>query len=170
VPQDFSGFFAASDRLSIDVFTRRAQVMVPFMRRLFLVGFAACLALTGCAPSVHMNADGTQMEVTFSVTVPSGLSSKVYFTTSLTSECGFIEMPVVRLAEAPAHGEVEIVQAEEFPGYAASNPRVKCNTLRVKGMRINYKSRAGYAGKDAFTYETFVSGHAAKTQVIVNVL
>jgi hypothetical protein len=130
----------------------------------------ASLALTGCAPRIQVSADGTQLDIVSKATMPSGVSSKVLFVTNLNPDCALIDIPVVRLVQPPAHGNLEIVQAEDFPTYQGNNPRTICNTMRVKGVRVAYKSSAGYVGGDEFAYEVFVAGHVVRRHVGVNVL
>ncbi|MGH8337757.1 MAG: hypothetical protein ACRETL_13265, partial [Gammaproteobacteria bacterium] len=64
--------------------------------------------------------DGTQLDIAANATMPSGVSSRVHFVTNLNSDCVPTEVPVVRLVEHPAHGEIDIVPAEDFPTYTVA--------------------------------------------------
>ena len=70
---------------------------------------------------------------------------------ALNSDCSPVEGSVeVKTTAEPAHGAIEVVSGHRFPNYAKTNVRFKCNEKKPRGLLINYKSKEGYVGPDAF--------------------
>jgi len=120
---------------------------------------------------VQVSPDGTQFQLNGTITLPSGVPQKLAFVSKPNPDCSQGEIPVVRAVTEPAHGKLQIVQAEDFPTFRpASNPLAKCNTVRIKGIRITYTPDAGYVGKDEYEFEAFGNGRVVRSHAVVNVL
>ena len=84
-------------------------------------------------------------------TTVSGHVLKIFFTAALNLDCTSAGVTVVRVTAGPDHGAVSTRMANDFAYFPAANERSRCNTRRVRGTQIEYRSKAGYLGPDAFT-------------------
>jgi hypothetical protein len=76
----------------------------------------------------------------------------------------------VKTTAEPAHGAIEVVSGHRFPNYAKTNVRFKCNDKKTRGLLINYKSKEGYVGPDAFDILVlYPTGYAREVHYNVNV-
>jgi TonB family protein len=82
---------------------------------------------------------------------PSGKTRTVWFVHVVNPDCSPKGSIDIKMTKKPEHGTVEIVPAEGFPSFGMNNIHFKCNTRKVTGFNINYKSSGGYTGIDDFT-------------------
>jgi hypothetical protein len=54
---------------------------------------------------------------------------------------------VARVVEKPAHGDVSFENGDIFPNYGTS-PLSACNSKRVPGLMISYRSEKDFIGQD----------------------
>jgi hypothetical protein len=70
----------------------------------------------------------------------------------------------------PAHGEIRIVHEEGFAYFPPNNPRSRCDTQRVPGIRVIYQDAPDYRGPDACAVEIFhVNGVLFRNAINVDV-
>jgi hypothetical protein len=137
-----------------------------------LAALSALLVLAGCQSQrrIEVSADGTQFDLKNTISVPSGLPQSQGFFTRLNLDCSQAEIPVVRVALAPAHGKLQTAQVDDFPKFTPPSPLVKCNAERRRGVKVTFTPDAGYAGADEFVFEIFANGRVARAHTTVNVL
>jgi hypothetical protein len=132
--------------------------MVTTFTRLLLL--ASAIALSGCAtnpqalpPQTFANA----REFTWRVRpiVASGATYKVGFFTNLRPDCTLESLPTIRTLTEPANGKLQVTQTEDVPLTGTAGPLAKCSSVRVKGLRVTYKSQPGYIGTDDFAFDLF---------------
>jgi Lipocalin-like domain len=80
--------------------------------------------------------------------VPTGEERMVIFYTSLFVDCSSRGPTVGRITTKPRHGSIRLDQGDSFPFYAATSPLTNCNSKKVPGLMLNYKSEDGYVGED----------------------
>jgi hypothetical protein len=86
--------------------------------------------------------------------VPSGTNRILWFAATLNPDCSSAGDTEIRVTKQPGHGMVEIRAGEGFVYYARDAIRFKCNTKKVRGLNVNYKSSTGYRGADDFEIHT----------------
>ncbi len=70
------------------------------------------------------------------------------FMTTLFPDCSSRGPTVARVIDKPVRGEVTFAQIDSFPFYGANSTLAVCNTKKVPGLSINYRSEADYVGED----------------------
>jgi hypothetical protein len=137
-----------------------------------VAGAVAMFALFGCsrATSIHPGADASQFEINSTMSMPSRTTQTVVFLNNLRSDCSVVDIPYGRVSDAPEHGQLSIVEMEDFPRYGFKSPLAACNSERKKGLRVTYTPNAVFVGKDRFSFDIFVNGRALHNHVIENVL
>lgn len=142
------------------------------MKYFHVASAVVMFALCGCsrATSIHPGADASQFEINSTMSMPSRTTQTVLFLTNLRSDCSIIDMPYGRVSDAPEHGQLSIVEMEDFPRYGLRSPLVACNSARKKGLRITYTPNVDFVGKDKFSFDIFVNGRALHDHIIENVL
>jgi len=84
--------------------------------------------------------------------VPSGASRTLRSVAWLDEDCSNIsDKWDVSISKQPQNGTAEFGPTVFFPDYSKDNPRFKCNTNKVRGQALNYKSSPGFKGVDSFT-------------------
>ncbi|HYT45638.1 MAG TPA: hypothetical protein VEP90_25155 [Methylomirabilota bacterium] len=84
--------------------------------------------------------------------VPSGKPSTLRNMAWLDIDCSNVsDKWDVSISKQPQNGTIELAPSVFFPDYVKDNPRFKCNTNKVRGQALNYKSSPGYKGVDSFT-------------------
>ena len=103
--------------------------------------------------------------------VASGKKVTLDFGYALNPDCSPVDGSVeVKTTAEPAQGAIEVVFGHRFPNYAKTNVRFKCNDKKTRGLLINYKSKEGYVGPDAFDILVlYPSGYAREVHYNVNV-
>jgi hypothetical protein len=84
----------------------------------------------------------------FSRVVPSGENRRIGFYYHLTPDCAQVGPFTVRITKAPEHGKVEVVTVNDYPHFGKENVRAKCNSHKIKGQELKYKSEPKYIGDD----------------------
>ena len=129
------------------------------MKRFFGL-FVAAMTLAGCnasPPTAPVFVDGQRL-VNRQVVAVSGQPVRVAFATSLNPDCSVQGEVTPRLTTAPEHGTLTFVKTTDFAHYLEPNPRTACNTKRVEGVRVEYRSAPGYLGDDQVVYDMFFPG------------
>ena len=103
--------------------------------------------------------------------VAAGKKVTLDFAYALNPDCSPVEGSVeVKTTAEPAQGAIEVVSGHRFPNYAKTNVRFKCNDKKTRGLLINYKSKEGYVGPDAFDILVlYPTGYAREVHYNVNV-
>jgi hypothetical protein len=94
----------------------------------------------------------------FSRVVPSGENRRIGFYYHLTPDCAQAGPFTVRITKEPEHGKVEVVTVNDYPNFGKENIRSKCNSHKIKGQELKYKSEPKYIGDD--TVEILVLWHS----------
>ena len=114
--------------------------------------------------------DGVQ-KLEFTQFVAAGKKVTLDFAYALNPDCSSVEGSVeVKTTAEPAQGAIEVVSGHRFPNYPKANMRFKCNEKKTRGLLINYKSKEGYVGPDAFDILVlYPTGYAREVHYNVNV-
>ncbi|MEO8926591.1 MAG: CocE/NonD family hydrolase [Caulobacteraceae bacterium] len=80
-----------------------------------------------------------------------GAAIVILTVTGLKADCTPDVPPVVRIAQPPAHGALEIVQRQVFPAFAAPSPLAACNRAKTAALVSRYTPATGFAGVDFMT-------------------
>jgi hypothetical protein len=83
-----------------------------------------------------------------SKTVPSGRTQQIDFFASLHPDCTPTGTPTVRLIDGPSKGLVTTETGKDFLAFAKPNPRARCNSRRVSGTKLLYRSADNFIGSD----------------------
>jgi hypothetical protein len=116
--------------------------------------FIAALLLAGASQDVRAQ---QLPPANFSATVPTSKKRLVGFFASLNPDCSAIGEIDARVIRQPENGTVEIETGTGFTNYADNNQRHACNLKPSPGVRVNYTSKDGFIGRDAFEVE-FLAG------------
>ena len=81
-------------------------------------------------------------------TVPSGKDQRIDFLASVNPDCSSPGIPTVRLIDGPSNGVVTTDKAMDFKPFPHTNVRARCNTRRVKGLKLLYQSTTEFFGID----------------------
>ena len=85
-------------------------------------------------------------------------------------DCSAPELPTVKIAKPPSHGQVSVEPEEVYPNFPKDNVRSACNSQKVKAMVAYYTSEAGFTGIDNFSLETiFPAGGFTHQDYTMNV-
>jgi hypothetical protein len=100
----------------------------------------------------------------------SGRPQRMYVFYSINPDCGVRGEVGIRIAAAPAHGEVRLEQSTDFPSYGRDNVRFECNKHEVPVEALFYKSSDGYSGPDSFAVEAlYPDGNTYTTRFRIEV-
>ena len=80
--------------------------------------------------------------------VPAGHTQQIDFFASLHPDCSPTGTPTVRLIDGPSKGLVTTETGRDFLAFARPNPRARCNSHRVAGTKLLYKSADNFIGTD----------------------
>ena len=83
-----------------------------------------------------------------SKTVPSGRTQQIDFFASLHPDCSPTGTPTVRLIDGPFKGLITTENGRDFMAFAKPNPRARCNSHRVAGVKLLYRSADNFIGSD----------------------
>lgn len=127
---------------------------------------SACQAYTPASPYATTGVPhpiivtGAQAPNTVGVatrTVVSGEPVHIGFVTELNPDCTPAGSTTIRVKARPAHGELVIQDAYDYPNFPPGNQRYNCNLKKTLGREIIYRSVAGYTGEDTATIEAITS-------------
>jgi hypothetical protein len=103
--------------------------------------------------------------------VASGRPLLLYQAYATNPDCTSAGTVVVRVAQPPEHGRVDIRQTGVFPRFPESNLRNVCNRRRVPGVEATYVSRRGYIGSDFTVLEVlFPAGRGVSVRLPIRVM
>jgi hypothetical protein len=128
-----------------------------FIRQLALLSLAGALPMLA-APAF---ADTSK-------TVPSGRTQQIDFFASLHPDCTSTGTPTVRLIDGPSKGLVTTENGRDFTAFAKPNPRARCNTRRVEGVKLLYRSADNFIGTDRVRI-LILSGSGAGREAIYDI-
>jgi hypothetical protein len=117
-------------------------------------GFVAVLVLIAASHDVLAQA---LPAANLSPTVPTGKKRMVGFFTGLNPDCSSTGEIEARVIKQPENGTVDVEPGTGFTNFPETNQRYACNLKPSPGVRINYTSKDGFVGKDAFEVE-FLGG------------
>lgn len=80
--------------------------------------------------------------------VPSGTTQQIDFFASLHPDCSATGTPVVRLIDGPSKGLITTEGGRDFLPFAKGNVRSRCNSRRVSGIKMFYRSADNFIGSD----------------------
>jgi hypothetical protein len=102
--------------------------------------------------------DGVQ-KLELTRVVQAGKKARLYFSYAVLPDCSNATgETTVKVTTEPEHGTIEVVAGEGFPSFPPENIRAKCNTKRIQGKIVSYKSANGYTGADKFEMSVFLPG------------
>jgi hypothetical protein len=78
----------------------------------------------------------------------SGQKQLISYFLSLNPDCTPSGTPVVTIVTPPAHGQLIVETAPQFPNYPKENTRSACDTQRVPAQVLSYTSTPGYTGQE----------------------
>jgi hypothetical protein len=110
--------------------------------RLAIIAVGLALWCTGAQAQRYMSA-GAQHE-----TRP-GITTKIFFVTSVYPDCSSQGVPAVRITQQPRLGKVSIVRSRYFTEFPRSSRYYVCNSRRVPGIAVNYRVPRGLKGPDS---------------------
>ena len=100
----------------------------------------------------------------------SGRLQRIHFFYSINPDCAVRGDVVVRVVSAPAHGEIHLEKANDFPSYGRDNARFDCNKQEVPVEALFYQSAAGYSGADSLVIEAlYPDGNRYTTRFKIDV-
>jgi|EndMetStandDraft_6_1072998.scaffolds.fasta_scaffold344677_2 hypothetical protein len=103
--------------------------------------------------------------------VASGRPLMLYEAYSTNPDCSSAGQVVLRVAQSPEHGRVNIRQTGVFPRFPEVNPRSACNRRRVPGVQAIYVSQRGYLGTDYVVLEAlFPAGRGVRIRLPIRVM
>jgi hypothetical protein len=85
--------------------------------------------------------------------VQSGQKSAILRTASLNGDCSPRGDMILHVNQQPKHGLIELVSVDDFTNFPKNDPRVACNTRKVRSWVVYYTSEPGYAGGDVVVFE-----------------
>ncbi len=95
----------------------------------------------------------TRPPQTVTPVVVSGKQTQVGFVWALDPDCSTRGETELRILKKPEHGTMEITPGSSFPHFPEKTVLFHCNSQKVPGSLIMYKSGDGYTGKDYFDIE-----------------
>ena len=121
--------------------------------------FATCVALAGAAQA-QTDAPQTRA-VQRAVKGPADKDIQIGLFVNVTPDCQSGPLPIIRLAEPPAHGKVVVKNAT----VKATNYK-QCLALQTPGYVAFYHSAPNFVGEDYFTLEVKFPGGRTEVQKI----
>ena len=96
----------------------------------------------------------------------SGKAQVVQSYMSLNADCSSSGKSVVRIVEAPTHGNITIADDVAYPWFEKENQRYVCNTKQVPATNVTYQSDPGFIGTDTMKLDVFFPNATFRTDVI----
>lgn len=130
------------------------------------IGLAISLVavcLPGCA-NVNGEAPGRLDKL-----ASSGQEVRIFYAYAVNPDCSSVGQTVVKARSGPSHGQIRIVRASMFPSYPHSNIRHLCNSRRVDGTEVWYRSFPNYTGKDQAVLSTYFPNGAVNGSDTVDI-
>ncbi|SFT90934.1 hypothetical protein [Mesorhizobium sp. YR577] len=107
-----------------------------------IVFFSLIALVSGCETT------NTEREASDSINAKSGQEILLRAFYNVNPDCSLNGVPKVIVASAPAHGVVTTSTVSDFPHYANSDPRHKCNARKVPKQAAFYTPESGFVGVD----------------------
>jgi hypothetical protein len=102
--------------------------------------------------------------------VASGTNQRIGFFYAVNPDCSASGDVNIRVTKQPEHGAVETATATNFPNFPKENIRARCNSHKVRGMQVNYKSAEKYVGDDTLDLLVlFPGGFGREVHLNINV-
>ena len=101
----------------------------------------------------------------------SGHAVQLGFYYKINRDCTSAAKVTIRTTGAPANGVVTVVSGREFARTVPPTSEYSgCNTRRVPGVLVTYRSRANFAGQDRTTIDAiYDDGHENETTFQIDV-
>lgn len=129
-----------------------------------IIGIAALLGTMVC-PALA----GTQF-MNYEKTALSGKEIFIFKDMNINVDCSIAGKDDVQVSSGPSHGNTRLEDAKVFPTYKTADPRSKCNSREVEGIKGFYKSESGFKGRDQVTFMIHTyQGNAYHVVVDINV-
>ena len=85
-------------------------------------------------------------------------------------DCTTLGYPTLKVAKAPAHGQVSIEQGTAIAGFGIDDLRSPCNGRTVPATVIYYTSETGFVGDDSVAFDRIgVAGVYAYHEYVIKV-
>lgn len=125
----------------------------------------AMFALLGLALSPAAAANRT-----YEKTALSGQEIFLFGGSTLNLDCSKAGSDDLRATSGPSHGKIRIVHGKTYSQYSRRDRRSKCNSKKVEGIKVLYRSAPGYKGRDSVTLSLHTYfGKASVTVVNIKV-
>lgn len=107
---------------------------------------------------------------TYEKTTLSGKEIFIYGGSTLNPDCSKAGQDDVRAVAGPSHGRVSIVNAKTYAHYGKGDARAKCDSRKVDGIKVLYRSKPGFKGQDqvVLSVHTYFGG-AYRAVININV-
>ncbi|RWF40463.1 MAG: hypothetical protein EOS46_29500 [Mesorhizobium sp.] len=128
------------------------------MTVLALLGFSVCPA----AAYTH--------SFSYEKTALSGQEIFLYGGSTLNPDCSKAGKDDLRAISGPSHGKLMIMNGKTYAHYAKKDARAKCDSRKVDGIKVVYRSAPGFKGRDEVTLSLHTYyGYASRTVIRINV-
>lgn len=130
-------------------------------------GVMTVLALLGFSPSPAAAYTRTS---SYEKSALSGQEIFLFGGSTLNPDCSKAGRDDLRATSGPSHGKLTIVNGKTYAHFSKTDARAKCNSHKVDGIKVLYRSSPGFKGRDQVTLSlhTFL-GYASKTVININV-
>jgi hypothetical protein len=89
---------------------------------------------------------------------------------TLNSDCSSGSLPDIRLVKSPASGEISFEETRSIVGVRPTHPWRVCNGLQYDTIRMSYKSRDDFVGKDRVIIDIdFKNGNVRRLTLLIDV-
>ncbi|MET2825417.1 hypothetical protein [Mesorhizobium shangrilense] len=124
----------------------------------------ALLALTASPAAAFTHSSSVEKKAL------SGQEIYLYGGSTLNPDCSKAGNDDVRATSGPSHGKIKIVHGKTFAFYPKKDQRSKCNSRKVDGIRILYRSNAGFKGRDQVNLSIHTyTGNSFSTVIYISV-
>ena len=134
-----------------------------FSKGLFVPALCAvaCLSLASCVQSGSQYQAPPQMQFQPQPEVKqpiergalSGTRQQIAEFYFVNPDCSTNGTPTLKMAKAPQHGTIEVVQGTAFADFAKTSTEGACNGKKVPATLIFYTSEPGFIGADSVAFE-----------------
>lgn len=116
-----------------------------------VVGVGIAIAIMGLGVA---SASAWGNSKTIEKTALSGKEISIYDGANVNPDCSNAGLVSMQAVSGPSHGKISIINAKTFPHFTRNNIRFKCNSRKVDGMKVLYRSVPGFKGQDRVVLST----------------
>ena len=121
--------------------------------------------LSGCVSAPTDVEQGPLLRTAFS-----GTPQRIGFFYEVNPDCTSAGLPTLRIKQQPAHGAVELGNAQDYTSFNPGSQRYDCNKQKSPGIAVSYTSQSGYIGPDQVLLEAvYTNGHAKTVSYSISV-